>query len=128
MPRGVGVQPASGSWGSVVWAIDAVGKTSAKTFYSKLEMKSQAKIQALFNALAKDGRIPTRDRFKKLENRRGWALWEFKSFQIRFIGAFTRGGRPGEFVVAHGVQKKSNRLRDSDLEIAARILMDHFRK
>jgi hypothetical protein len=63
----VGVQPAaSGSWGSVVWAMDAVGKTSAKTFYSELKQKDRAKIQALFNALAEVGRIPTTEHFKKL--------------------------------------------------------------
>ena len=89
----------------MVWAVDAAGKTSAKTFYSELEQKDQAKIQALFNALAEVGRIPTKERFKKLGNRRSWSLWEFKSFPIRFIDAFSKHARPGEFVVAHGVRK-----------------------
>lgn len=106
--------------------MDGVGKSSAKSFYSGLEQRDRAKILALFNALAEVGRIPTRERFKKLGNKRNWSLWEFKSFQIRFIGAFSKQVRPGEFVVALGVRKKSDRHRDSDLEKAVRILNDHL--
>jgi hypothetical protein len=86
--------------------MDAVGESSAKMFYSELEQRDRAKILALFNALAEVGWIPTRERFKKLGKRRNWSLWEFKSFQIRFIGALTKQARPGEFVVALGVRKK----------------------
>lgn len=119
---------ASGSWGSVVWAVDAAGKSAAKTFYTELGPKDRAKVQALFNALAEEGRIPTKERFKKLGTWRNWPLWEFKSFQIRLIGTFSRGVRPGEFVVAHGIKKKSDRHRDSDLDKAVRILGSHYEK
>jgi hypothetical protein len=80
------------------------------------------------SVLAEDGRISTTERFKKLGNRRNWPLWEFKSFQIRFIGTFSKRTSPGEFVVALGIRKKANRHKDSDLERAVRILNDHFGK
>ena len=127
--RGVGVQPASsGSWGSVVWAVDRRGRTAARKFFSELAQQDRAKIQSQFNILAEDGRIPTTERFKKLANRRNWTLWEFKSFQIRFIGTFSKRTSPGEFVVALGIRKKANRHKASDLERAVRILNDHFGK
>ena len=91
---------------------------AARKFYLELAPKDRAKIQAQFNNLAEDGRIPTAERFKKLGNRRGLSLWEFKSFQIRFIGAFSKGTSPGEFIVALGVRKKADRHKDSDLERA----------
>jgi hypothetical protein len=110
----------------VVWAVDRRGRTPAKRFYSELAQADRAKIQSQFNNLAKDGHIPTTERFKKLRNMRGLALWEFKSFQIRFIGTFSKGTSPGEFVVAIGLRKKSDRHKDSDLERAARILNEHY--
>jgi hypothetical protein len=114
--RGVGVQPASsGSWGSVVWAVDRRGRTAARKFFSELAQQDRAKIQSQFNILAEDGRIPTTERFKKLANRRNWPLWEFKSFQIRFIGTFSKRTSPGEFVVALGIRKKAIVIRIATL-------------
>lgn len=123
---GVGIPPAaSDDWGVVEWAVDASGKVPAREFFLALSPADRAKIQALFNRLAKQGRIDTRERFKKLETVGGWALWEFKSFQLRFIGAFSRTLKA--FVVAEGVRKKQNRHRPRDLDRAARILAAHFR-
>lgn len=116
---------ASGQWGTVVWAVETSGKTLACDFFNSLEPKERAKVQALFNRLAVSGQVRTRERFKKLETRNGWALWEFKSFQLRFIGAFSPGTR-GEFVVAHGLRKKKDRHNPSDLDRAVGILNSHF--
>ena len=116
---------ASGQWGTVVWAVEVSGKTLACDFFNSLESKERAKVQAVFNRLANFGRIKTQERFKKLETRNGWALWEFKSFQLRFIGAFSPGVRK-EFVVAYGLQKKKNRHNSADLDRAVRILNSHF--
>ena len=122
---GAGIPPAaSGEWGVVEWAVDASGNVPARKFFLALSPADRAKIQALFNRLAKQGRIDTRERFKKLETVGGWALWEFKSFQLRFIGTFSRTVRA--FVVAEGVRKKQNRHRSRDLDRAARILHEHF--
>ena len=115
---------ASEEWGVVEWAVDASGKMPARKFFLELKPVDRAKIQALFNLLAKKGRIDTRERFKRLDKRRGWALWQFKSFQLRFIGAFSPTVRA--FVVAEGVRKKQNRHRPRDLDRAARILDEHF--
>lgn len=117
---------ACGEWGVVEWAVDASGKTPARKFFQDLKHADQAKIQAQFNLLGKQGRIDTRERFKKLETRRGWALWEFKSFQLRFIGTYSRIAIA--FVVADGFRKKQDRHRSRDLDRAARILDEHFER
>lgn len=114
---------ASGEWGVVEWAVDASGKVPAREFFRAQKLEDQAKIQALFNRLAERGRIGTRERFKKLETRKGWAIWEFKSFQLRFIGGFSTAKA---FVVAEGVRKKQDRHRARDLDRAVRILDEHF--
>ena len=78
----------------------------------------------MFNTLAEVGWIKNRERFKKLETRRGWTLWEFKSFQIRFIGAFAPG-IPRTFLIALGLKKKRDRHRVRDLDRAVKILEEH---
>lgn len=78
-------------------------------------------MQALFNRFADFGHINTRERFKKLQTLRGWALWEFKSHQIRFIGAHARGTRR-LFLVALGMRKKQDRHKKRHLDRALRIL------
>lgn len=125
----VSVSPAA--WGlgaTVVWAVDAKGSIPARSFFNDLTDGDRAKIQALFNRLATYGEIRTRERFKKLDTRHGVALWEFKSFQIRFIGAFVPKTRPREFVVAHGLRKKKDRHSASDLERAVRIIKEHVKR
>ena len=114
---------ASGEWGVVEWAVDTSGRVPAREFFLTLKPTDRAKIQALFNRLAEQGRIGTKERFKKLETRKGWALWEFKSFQLRFIGGFSTAKA---FVVAEGVRKKQDRHRARDLDRAVRILDVHF--
>ncbi len=85
----------------------------------------QARVLALFRRLAETGRIVNREKFKKLGSMAaggGSEIWEFKSFQVRFLGDFRRGGR---FLVAHGIRKKEHNLRPADIEIAVRILKEH---
>ena len=52
-------------------------------------------------------------------------LFEFKDYQTRFIGCFVPGR---EFLLAHGLTKKSDLHRKSDLEKAEQILADHIRR
>ena len=78
-------------------------------------------MQALFQRFAETGRIRTKERFRKLGKVDGQSLWEFKSHQLRFLGAF--GSR--EFIVAHAFKKKRDRHRPTDLERAARVLVEH---
>lgn len=76
---------------------------------------------ALFKRLAETGDIASREHFKCL-GKRGSNLWEFKRFQLRFIGDYRPGGR---FLVALGLRKKRDQLDDSDIKKAARILAEH---
>ncbi len=82
-------------------------------------------MQVLFERLAEHGRINNREHFKKLENRDGHAIWEFKRHQIRFLGAYGPGR---QFVVAHGLVKKQDKLRTADLARTARILTEHLER
>lgn len=115
---------ASGGWGTVVWAVDKSGKSPVRDYFRRLKASDRAKIQAVFNRLANFGRVQSQERFKKLGERNGFALWEVKSFQYRFIGTFSP---TREFVVAHGLQKKQNQHRVRDLDIAANNLTNYFR-
>ncbi len=79
-------------------------------------------MQALFNRLAEHGKIVNNEKFKKLGEMQGQALWEFKSFQLRFLGGFAPGGR---FLLAHGLRKKRDAHARRDLERAARVLREN---
>ena len=114
---------ATGRWGDVIWAIDASGSAPARDFFLKLGDKDAAKVEALFKLLAEYGRIVNREKFKKLDDRQGQALWEFKSFQLRFLGGFAPGR---QFLVAVGLRKKRHDHRPRDLDRAARILGEHL--
>jgi Phage derived protein Gp49-like (DUF891) len=85
-----------------------------------LGQQDRQRIIALFKRLADDGDIASREHFKCL-GKKGKGLWEFKRFQIRFLGDYRSGGR---FLVAHGVCKKKDELDDSDIEKAVRILAE----
>jgi hypothetical protein len=111
---------AKGTWGTVEWARAASGQEPAYSFFLALDAAYQAKVLALFQMLAETGRIQNREKFKSL-GEQGQGLFEFKSFQIRFIGDFRPGKR---FVVAHGVQKKKDELDKSDIQAAVRIMQE----
>jgi len=116
-------QAAQGLWGSVLWATDARGRYPAKEFFDALPIEDKAKLLALFDRLAQLGPkgVQNREKFKSLGSD-GGNLWEFKSFQIRFLGDFRPGYR---FVVAHGLVKKKDRLDRADIDRATRILKEH---
>ena len=57
-----------------------------------------------------------------MENGEGSELWEFKSFQHRFLGNFRQNGR---FIIAHALQKKSDNLPPLDIAKAVRILQEN---
>lgn len=79
-------------------------------------------MQVLLERLAEHGRITNKEQFKKLENRQGHAICEFKRHQIRLLGRFA--GK--EFLVAHGLKKKKDKHRPADLDRTARILTEHL--
>ena len=105
----------------IEWAADARKKFWALEFFQELTKEDQQRVVALFKRLSDHGDIASREHFKCL-GKKGKSLWEFKRFQIRFLGDYRPGGR---FLVAHGVRKKKNELDDSDIEKAVRILAEH---
>ena len=112
---------AKGGSGTVEWAIDARGRLPARDFFGGLDAGDQAKVLALFKRLAENWRFYNRDKFKSL-GERGGNLYEFKSFQIRFLGDFRSGYR---FLVAHGVKKKRDTLSPGDVGVAQRVLLEN---
>src|SRR5262245_42836473 len=103
---------ARGTWGTVEWALDARLRMPAREFFLALDPVDQRKVAALFQWLATEGRVPNREKFKGL-GAKASGLWEFKSHQIRFLGDFRPGAR---FVVALGLRKKQDDLREADKE------------
>ena len=112
---------ARGSWGTVEWATAANGQEPGLAFFATLDVADQGKVIALFQRLAETGRISNIEKFKNL-GEKGLGLFEFKSFQIRFIGDFRPGKR---FMVALGLRKKKDDLDRSDIGVAARIMAEH---
>lgn len=115
---------ATGQALTIVWGTDARARSVAKDFYDALNTADQVKVMALFQRLADHGQIHNREKFKGL-GRQGHDLWEFKSFQLRFLGDFRPGGR---FVVAFAVRKKKDEHTRADLEAAVRLLREHDEK
>lgn len=115
---------AKGRWGTVEWAMNAAGGSPAHDYFKGLEDGDKAKLNALFGRLAEDGKILNHEKFRKLGQQGGKKyshLWEFKSFQLRFLGDF-RGNR---FIVAHGTRKKKDELPDGDKSTTVRILAEN---
>ena len=110
---------AQGNWGVVEWAVDARGRMPGREFLNSQNEADQAKIYALFKQLADTGQLRNREKFQKLT---GSALFEFKSFQLRFLGDFRPGNR---FIVAIGVRKKKQKASPGDLKAAEKILQEH---
>ncbi len=112
-----------GSWGTVEWAVLAAGIVpQSRQFFLEQSESDKSKLLVLFQRLAEFGRISNPEKFKQLGEKagaHGRSLWEFKSFQLRFLGAFRPGCR---FVIVHGVRKKQNDLRPSDIEVAIQVL------
>ncbi len=98
---------------------------SARDYYLKLYDSDKAKVNALFQRLALFGFINNREKFKQLGPKAGTqasGLWEFKSFQVRFIGDYRPGKR---FIVAHGTRKKKDKLPKAEIATVVRILAEH---
>jgi hypothetical protein len=106
---------------TVEWAVDNRGRTPALEFFKSLSRADRQKVIALFKRLADAGDIASREHFKCL-GRSGEGLWEFKRFQIRFLGDYRSGGR---FLVAHRVVKKKDALDPEEIRRAVRILAEH---
>ena len=115
---------ARGRWGTIEWAFDRSWHFPARATYESLEGRDRARTDAVFKLHAEHGPIRNPLMFRSLGSSGGKKyshLWEFKANQWRFIGDY-RGRR---FLVAHGVRKKKDRHRNSDLDRAVRILEEN---
>lgn len=116
---------ADGKWGRVEWASDKNGDMPARDYYLDLPDKDKAKISALFQLFTNRGFIQNREKFKKLGSKakgKGSELWEFKSFQHRFLGDYRQKGR---FIIAYALRKKSDNLPKSAIAKAVRVLQEN---
>jgi hypothetical protein len=117
---------ARGRWGTIEWAWDLGGRLPAREVYESLEPRDRARIDSLFKMHAENGPLRNALMFRSLGDSGGKQfshLWEFKANQWRFLGDF-RGRR---FIVSHGVRKKQDRHRKSDLARAVKILEENDR-
>lgn len=112
------IAAAKGTWGVVDWGFNSARQMPAREFFLTLEQDDRDKVLALFQRLADTGRISNIQKFKSVEP----GLWEFKSFQLRFLGDFRPGKR---FVVATGLRKKRDALDKVDIATAHRVLAEN---
>lgn len=86
-----------------------------RTFFeSTLDEAQRQKLLALFNMFDQEkGHLSNREKFKKLEDYRGKALWEFKSHQVR-VAAFWE--RDYAIYLAHGFVKKQDKWPRGELQ------------
>lgn len=108
-----------GPRGSVVCAVKENGNSPAKEFIEKLERTDIATLQKfapLFQRICQDGRISNKEHFRHEEG----DIWSFKRHQHR-LPCFRDGN---DFVLTHGLVKKSNKWRKSDLQVAVAVMAD----
>jgi hypothetical protein len=116
---------------TVEWGKDRRGRMPAlKVFSKELDERQRIKMRERFQRLADFGKIESREQFKQLGPKAGGEgrrLWEFKIFKVRFFGDFrtdSQGRR--RFVVVHGIaDKKSDKLRQTDVDTAVRLMREH---
>lgn len=106
---------------TVEWATDSRDRMPALEYFNTLKKEERQRLMMLFKRLADNGDIANREHFKCL-GEKGERLWEFKHFQLRFLGDYRSGRR---FVIAHGLRKKRDELDPAAIARAKRILDEH---
>ena len=101
----------------IIFAIRTNGSMPTKEFFdNELSDSERRKFRPPMERLAESRYVANREHFKKVEGTEH--LWEFKSHQIRLLGFYLDDGR---FALVHGIKKKQDRLRGSDIEIAEQV-------
>jgi hypothetical protein len=91
-------------WGSIAYAVRSSGSMPAKAFLEGLPRQERIKFEILFEYMASQGRIPNKEKFRKLRDQ----IWEFKSGQNR-IACFQHSN---VWFLTHGfVKKRGKTLR-----------------
>lgn len=99
----------------IVWAKLPEGDSPGRDFFESLAERDQAKLQALFDMMASQGKIANREKFKQLEGR----IYEFKAHQLRMPCFFDSKNR---IVVTHGFRKKSSNTPPGEIRRAEVVL------
>lgn len=99
------------------------GSCPAEEFLGQLGEVDTAKMKALFDMFVRAYPSFLSDqKFKKIE---GTDLYEFKCFQSRLPCFFSPGGR---VLLTHGLNKKADKLRPSEIKTAKQIKADFERR
>ncbi|MGB2985757.1 MAG: type II toxin-antitoxin system RelE/ParE family toxin [Phycisphaerae bacterium] len=109
-----------GSLRTIEYAVCANGSMPAKDFIEGLDESDQRKLVVLFRRMAEKGNVPNREQFKLVRER----VFEFKKHQIR-VFCFRSGDR---CPLANGYKKKRNRLDQSEVVRAERIMREHLER
>ncbi|HXJ14016.1 MAG TPA: type II toxin-antitoxin system RelE/ParE family toxin [Candidatus Limnocylindrales bacterium] len=119
LPSGLDNLLLAGEKLAIVFAVRTNGSMPAKDFFDgELTDAERRKFRPPMERLAETRRVENREHFKKVE---ATNLWEFKSHQIRLLGGYLDDGR---FALAHGIKKKQDRLKSSDIQVAEEILRE----
>jgi len=80
-----------------------------------LSKPDKAKVLKIIEQLADEGKVASREQFKKIE---GENFFEIKKFQIRMPCYFQPGGR---IIITHGFMKKGESIHPEEIKRMKRI-------
>lgn len=103
------------------YAETKTGRCPVKKYFSSLEKRKRAKLNALVVRYAEKGEIRNPEQFRKLKGANG--IYEFKDFQARLLCYFD-GDR---LILTHGFNKKGINTPPEQIERAQRI-REEFKK
>jgi len=101
---------------AIAFARETTGSCPAREFFDGLSLAEKAKLMALFQLAADQGKFYNPEKFGDL----GDGLYEFKCFQIRMPFAYAKIER-GMILITHGFIKKKNRAPKEEIKRAWRI-------
>jgi phage-related protein len=104
-----------GEFYTVELAITANGRCPGKDFLKNLSKPDKAKVLKIIEQLADEGKVASREQFKKIE---GENFFEIKKFQIRMPCYFQPGGR---IIITHGFMKKGESIHPEEIKRMKRI-------
>lgn len=103
---------------TIEYAVQTNGRMPAKEGLGRLSDRERARLFALFERYAREGRIFNPDQFKKEEGE----IWSFKRDQNR-VPCFLRGHR---VMLTHVFTKKRQRWDRREFQRAERIMNEHL--
>ena len=101
---------------AIAFARETSGSCPACEFFDGLSLAGKAKLMALFQLAADQGKFYNPEKFGDL----GDGLYEFKSFQVRMPFAYAKSER-GLILVTHGFIKKKDKTPKEEIARAWRI-------